>query len=251
MLDNFAQSLLVDEPELSEMFIAPRSFNTNTRFDVYRNNVMTSLIDALQANFPVIFALVGESAFVGLAKGFIRQCPPESPYLFEYGEGFAEFLDACEQLDKYPYIPDVARLEFKLMRSTHAADAEPVHDALVSLAQDPERLAVARLKLAPSLYLFATDYAVGTIWQAHQSRLTHLQDIEAYRSEWLMISRPEFRAELDWLEPQEFEFISALREGNSIEESLAGLTADFDLSACFGRLLSRRIITGIQEENRC
>ena len=56
------------------------------RFAVYRNNVLASLIDALADSFPVVQALVGEPFFRAMAQIYVRECPPESPILAEYGD---------------------------------------------------------------------------------------------------------------------------------------------------------------------
>ena len=64
------------------------------RFAVYRNNVASSLIKALEARFPVIERLVGDAFFKGVAHAFIRAHPPRSPVLMEYGDAFPAFLTA-------------------------------------------------------------------------------------------------------------------------------------------------------------
>lgn len=52
------------------------------RFAVYRNNVISSLIDT----FPVTLALVGEAFFRAMAGVLVRQAPPRSVRLADYGE---------------------------------------------------------------------------------------------------------------------------------------------------------------------
>ncbi|MEZ5722575.1 MAG: DNA-binding domain-containing protein [Paracoccaceae bacterium] len=58
------------------------------RFDVYRNNVVVSLSEALATGFPVVRKLVGEAFFSAMAGVFVRAHPPRSPVLTMYGEGF-------------------------------------------------------------------------------------------------------------------------------------------------------------------
>ena len=81
------------------------------RFAVYRNNVTVGLVRALEANFPAIRSLLGEMYFAGLAREFVQAHPPRSPLRFHYGEGFAAFMAAQDDLAPYPYLADVARLE--------------------------------------------------------------------------------------------------------------------------------------------
>lgn len=249
MQDSFGPALLGGHLQPRELFCSPASFDIDARFDVYRNNVVTSLTEALQASFQVVESLVGAEAFSVLARRFIVEYPPKSPYLFEYGAEFASFLNECEQLSSYPYVAEVAQLEFELLRSTHAADAEPQNQVLIELAQQPERLATARFLLAPSLSLLNMKYAAGSIWQAHQQPLVNLEQVNAYQPEWLMVSRPEYAPQIDWLSPSEFKFLQALHSGREVEASLASLDEEFDLTACFQRLLVRKLIIGVVEES--
>lgn len=60
------------------------------RFDVYRNNVTVTAIDALADTFPAVRALVGDEFFQGAARVFFKQSPMQSPLLFRYGAAFGD-----------------------------------------------------------------------------------------------------------------------------------------------------------------
>ena len=140
------------------------------RFAVYRNNVAASLTDALAARFPVIRRLVGETFFAPLARLFAEKERPRSPVLAEWGEGFADFLAAFPPLSAYPYLPDVARIEFARGQAFHAADARPVDPAKLAAA-DPARV---RLAQHPSVSLLRSAYPAASIWARNQSGGEHL-----------------------------------------------------------------------------
>ncbi len=55
------------------------------RLAVYRNNVVSSLIDAVADSFPVTQELVGEEFFRAMAAVFVRAHPPRSKVLTHYG----------------------------------------------------------------------------------------------------------------------------------------------------------------------
>ena len=88
----FAGALLDPAAAVPMGIIGPDGLPTSRRFAVYRNNVVISLIEALQANFPAIRRLVGEEFFHGMAREFIIREPPSSPILLEYGAGFPDFV---------------------------------------------------------------------------------------------------------------------------------------------------------------
>ena len=134
------------------------------RLAVYRNNVAHSLIEALASRFPVIRRLVGGDFFGALAKCYIAADGPRSPVLAEWGESFAAFLSAFPPLASYPYMADVARIEFARGRAFHAADAQPI-DPVWFAAQDPWS---ARLGLHPSLHVLRLEHPAVSIWQRNQ-----------------------------------------------------------------------------------
>lgn len=116
------------------------------RFAVYRNNVAVGLGQALGRRFPAIRRLVGEAYFQALTRAFAA-APPSSPVLLAWGERFPAFLAGFPPLAGYPYLADVARIEWARGLAFHAADRVPLTaEALAALLADP---GTARLALHP------------------------------------------------------------------------------------------------------
>ncbi|MBM3487112.1 MAG: DUF2063 domain-containing protein [Alphaproteobacteria bacterium] len=115
------------------------------RFDIHRNNVYASLVEALRTRFPVVERLVGPSFFPAMAASFIDDHPPRSPVLIEYGALMPTFIATFSPAADIPYLADVARLEWLRHAAYHAAEAEPLDPA--TLADLPES-AVGGLRLA-------------------------------------------------------------------------------------------------------
>ena len=134
------------------------------RFSVYRNNVIDSLIKALQTGFPVISQLLGEQNFKNIASLFVRQHPPENPVINQYGDLFPTFLEGFEPLEHLPYLADTARLELALRRSYHAADSAFVHPSEFE-ALSPEALNLAQLRIAPHAFLIRSCWPIYSVWQ--------------------------------------------------------------------------------------
>lgn len=137
---------------------------TARRFDVYRNNVAVSLVEALAARFPVIKRLVGEEYFTALARVYAEAHRPRSPVLHEWGESFVAFLADFPPLEAYPYMADVARIEWARGLAFHAADGRPADPALFAGAE-PARLT---LRLHDSVQVLRLATPAVTIWAANQ-----------------------------------------------------------------------------------
>ncbi len=133
--------------------------------------MVSSLIDALADTFPVVQDLVGEVFFRAMAGVFVRQAPPRSAVLAEYGEDFPAFIGHFGPAHGVPYLADVARLERLRVRAFHAADAEPLTPERIARAlEDPERLPALQVLCHPSVGVLGSRYAVVSLWAAHQGR---------------------------------------------------------------------------------
>lgn len=215
------------------------------RFGVYRNNVAVSLTEAMHQAFPVIARLLGKANMDGLSGMFLRAHPPDDPLMMHYGAAFPEFLAGLPQLAHLGYLPDVARLELALRRSYHAADAAPVApEALAALA--PERLAAARLRLAPAVELLRSAWPVHDIWRfntedgAPKPRAT-AQDV--------LITRPEFDPVPQLLPDGGAAFVAALIDGRDVGRALAAAEAEtpgYDPAATLVLLLQGGAIAGLR-----
>src|SRR5712691_2486272 len=84
------------------------------RVGIYRNHVFATLGVSLQCTFPVVCRLVDERFFAYAAHEYLREHPPRSRCLVEYGADFADFLADLEPCQSLPYLADVARFEWAL-----------------------------------------------------------------------------------------------------------------------------------------
>ena len=243
--EQFAQCLL------QEAFGCPpglRSWNGSDpaqRFAVYRNNVTVSLIDALADTYPVTQAMVGEDFFRAMARLFVRAAPPSSPVLALYGHGFADFIESFAPAASLPYLGDLARLEMLYVQAYHAADATPVPLAeLAGLLSDENALAGVRFGLHPALQLLRSNYAVVSLWAAHQEQTAanSLSKIEPNRGEAAMLMRQGLTVEIIPIEAGTAEFIDHLRS-NATFAAAVDTAAPFDLGAALELLLRCGAIT--------
>lgn len=149
---------------LPEGLVARDPSEVERRFAVYRNNVTVSLTAGLAARFPVIRRLLGEAFFAPLARLYAETDRPQSPVLAEWGKGFAAFLAAFPPLAAYPYLADVAQIEWARGLAFHAADARSVDPARL-VGADPERF---RITLHPSLQVLRLAHPAVSIWARNQ-----------------------------------------------------------------------------------
>ena len=225
----------------------PAPVGVARRFDVHRNNMTVSLIEALEASFPVVHRLVGNDFFRAAARAYIRHHPPRTPVLLLYGETFGDFLAAFEPARGVPYLGDVARLEWARLNAFHAADAEPL--SLARLAEVPQQcLAGLRFTLHPSLQLLASRWPVASLW-AVTGGSDPARAVDMASGEDVAVIRPALNVELRVLPPGGHRFIAALAGGATLDAAAEAAVArepDFDLATHLQGLFALGAVTALQ-----
>ncbi|WJV64296.1 DNA-binding domain-containing protein [Pectobacteriaceae bacterium C52] len=218
------------------------------RFDVYRNNVMVSLIDALADTFPVTQQLVGEPFFRAMSALYITHHPPRSPILADYGATLPRFIADFPPAASVPYLADIATLEVLLVRAYHAADCVlSSHDHLVAALSDTTLLSDLRVGLHPSLGLLNSPYAIVSIWAAHQDTGS-LADINPYQTEHALIIRPALEVNVLSIDNGTALFLAQLQQGASLGQALTQVQqhiSDFDLITTLSLLIHSHTLVSL------
>jgi hypothetical protein len=217
------------------------------RFGVYRNNVVSGLINALRTRFPAVETIVGDEFFGAMARLFVTSHPPRSSVLMTYGEGFPAFIESFAPAAELPYLADVARLEAARTRAYHAADAAPV-DAQQLQQFDPDRLSSAIFVLHPSVQIVRSRHPVVTIW-AMNSGEAELRTIEDGAAEDALVIRAHLDVAVVRLPRGGAVFLEALLAGSAFADAVsrAGAEcADFDLVDNLAGLLRTGALAGIR-----
>ncbi|AZV25688.1 DUF2063 domain-containing protein [Pseudomonas syringae] len=213
-----------------------------SRFAVYRNNVQSSLINALADGYPVVMQLVGDEFFRAMAGVFVHRHPPHTPLMSDYGSGLADFISEFEPAASVPYLADVAKLERLRTQAYHAADALPLsQERIAAVFADADALNELRIGLPPSLHLLDSNFAVVDIWAAHQHDAT-LAGIDLHHAQHALILRNGLEVEVFTVDRGASQFIRQLKAGQSLTQALESAEA-FDLSQTLALLISRHVIT--------
>ena len=254
--DDFATALLVPRLAVPKGLKAANARETAHRFAIHRNNVVVSLVDALAESFPVCRALVGDVFFRAMARERVLGDPPRSPVLFEYTEGFADFIAGFAPAASVPYLADVARVEALRVRAWHAADAEPITEtAYRELAASPQRLAATCVVLHPACGWLRCAHAAHAIWSAHEgiddlSDAT-LEGIDTSDAEDVLVMRPQLQVGVVALPHGAVEFLDALKLGELMGKAFeiaAESQPDVDTSALFTVLVRHGLVVACDTE---
>jgi hypothetical protein len=240
----FAGALLDPDLATPAAVAGPKSKAARKRYNVYRNNVTVSLINALTAVFPATQRITGGDFFRAMARFYVRTTPPTSPLLFEYGRDFPNFIEQYEYAQSVPWLADVARIERAWLDAYHAADIQPLMPhALASIP--PEQLADTVLKPHPAARIVPSRFPAVTIFTANRGDGSAGR-VEVVEAEDALLTRPALDVEVRRLPPGGAIFLTRLIAGESLgaaaSEALSN-TPSFDLAASISGMLEAGAFT--------
>ena len=228
--------------------IAGNGLEPPARLRIYRHSCNEIQTAALRAAYPAVLALVGPAFFEQTARGYRQARPSASGNLQGFGAGFADYLASLPALAGYPYLPDVARLEWRRQLAVLAADADPV-DAARHAAMSDVTFQRQQVRLHPSVQLLRSPYAVLTLWRWCLAPSATSPPID--EGEPVLLWRDGVEVAMAVLAPATFRCIELLADGHDVATAQAAacrLDDDFSLESCLGDLFAQGLIVAFPDE---
>jgi hypothetical protein len=230
--------------------IGPNGKRAVKRYNVYRNNVTVSLIDALAAIFPATQRITGNEFFRAMARYHVRANPPRSPLLFEYGYDFPDFIASYEYARPMPYLADIARIERAWLDAYHAADLAPLRaERLAAIPED--KLEDLMLMPHPATRVVRSEFPARSIFAANREECP-LVPVQSSTSEDTLITRPDHEVAVRQLPPGGAEFLTQLISGVSLGDAATAAldsSSDFDLARNIGGMIEAGVFAALHTED--
>lgn len=228
----FAAGLL-DPSHPTPGLLAPKASGRHIkRYNVYRNNVTSSLIDAVRAIYPAVERITGADFFRAMARQYVRSDPPAGPLLHDYGRAFPRFIENYPHAEAIPWLADVARIERAWLDAYHAAD-HAIVQAGVLADLDPALLGRVRLAPHPAARVLRSRYPAVTIFAANK-REGETTPVCSSEAEDCLVTRPEADVVVSSLPPGGAVLLQHLMQGQDLASAVAAALEDaptFDLGA--------------------
>lgn len=236
-----------DSAPLAPAIVAD-AFDAAERLNIYRNNFLIGLGEALKANFPVTLQLLGGDFFEQAARHFVLDHPPQGPCLFEYGEAFPDYLRDLRQLADMPYVAEMARFEFARV-AAYNAPAERCLSTGTLARLSPEQLDMLPIRLSPHAQIVSAAAPLLDLWKAHQKPEPDLSDIDMRpRPHALLICRPDRLLVVQEVDASAARFLSAAQAETSLGHAAAqcAVQDDATLSRIIALALDLRLLVSDQ-----
>jgi hypothetical protein len=217
-------------------FIKPNDRLTSfERLEIYNRQYWFRLLSAMTEDFPGVRSVLGEKRFDAMCKAYLMDCPSRSFTLRNLGGKLESWLRAHPRWagSKQRLVLEIARLEW--------ADIE-AFDAAALPALRTEDLAAAgaglRLQLQPYVQLLSFQYPVDDLLLAvrkededrdfasnafeERRKRKHVRAVAKLRpgAIFLVVHRIDNSVYFRRIEAEEFEVLSALRQGKTLEKAI-------------------------------
>ena len=134
------------------------------RLDIYANMYFFRLLDALKEDYPRLLEAIGAGRFNNLITDYLLKHPSHHPSLRFLGEALPGFAADHPLSKEYPWLHDLARLEWDRVEMFDAPDAAVLsRDDLARLPQ--EQAGEARFALIPGCRLRRFEFDVARLWR--------------------------------------------------------------------------------------
>lgn len=223
---DFQSYLLRGDPAIEAHVVGTERVPIATRLGIYGDGYCARLVEALQANFPVLTELLGEADFEKLGTAYVRS--HDSPFytIRYYGNALADFLASDSEYEGAPVLAELARWEWAMSEVFDAADADSISVSdLATVA--PDEWADLRFELHPAVRSLTLAWNAPQIWKAVSDGADVPEVAFSPESVQWLLWRQDLRTYFRSLQPGEAQALEAAREGQSFGELCAVLCDEF------------------------
>ncbi|MDA8389270.1 MAG: DNA-binding domain-containing protein [Gammaproteobacteria bacterium] len=252
----WAEALSAGQFDGADAWIDSDGLPSHRRLWIYHNQLRITWREALETTYPAIVSLTGSRYFRRIARDYGRWHKAPGGNLQDYGAALPAYLAQRPEISLYPYLPDVARLEWARSESVTAAEEPGIRlDALAAF--DASAWPDLRLRLAASLRLVASPYPVARIWAAASGDAQHKEaaraGLQRREAAAIVLYRQRRAVVMETLPPSVWRWLLALTQDRRLAdavalacETAAALQSPFDLQDALAWAFARKLVTGIK-----
>lgn len=197
------------------MVDTPRAGSVAERLRVYADGYPARVQEALAETFPAVAHVIGRSALASLTARYIRAVPLHSYNLSETGAALPAFLQQDLLSSHLPFLPDLARLEWRITEAFHAHE-EPRLDPTPLAAWTLVDWERAVLRFQPAVALVRSQWPIRELWEARHTPVEEIDIDLRDRPDQVLVHRQGLDVTCESLGADEATALGALLEGHTL-----------------------------------
>jgi len=225
MKSRIAPRAAVHGTQLPEPLLNPQGgVDGVERLSVYAEGYVERTRQALEEVYEAIRHLLGARRFAQLSRAYAETVPSRTYNLSRRGEALPEFLAGHPLTREFPFLPDLARLEWRVNQAFHAAEQPPMDSTRLS-AFSLDAWQRMRLIFQPSVSLVASDWPILDLWDARTRPVAEVSLELIDRPQRVLVFRAGVQVRCELLGDPPFHLMDALLSGRSLGEACEALAA--------------------------
>jgi len=242
----------------TEPYCDPKGEEGKRRLAAYTGGYPARFHESLAEVYETIRKLLGSEQFMGLVWDYAVRYPSHDHNLNLVGRHLAEFLKTSQLAKTFPYLSDLARLEWLVSQAFHSFEKSPFRpEDLASLP--PEGLEDLGLIFQPSVALVSSFWPIFELWSARQGDLDNVKKDRLKHPEHILVGRRGLQIRVELLDEDQFRLLTALLSGKTLGtacEELAEISGEetLPITEWFSRwvqdglLVACRLMEGTRED---
>ncbi|MBQ0729596.1 MAG: putative DNA-binding domain-containing protein [Oleispira antarctica] len=223
---------------------------------VYQRNLKVNATNALKITFPTVLTLIGDEVFSYAVEQLLQQDPPSAGDWGLWGKNISSVLKNLNALQEFPYVADMATLDFLLHQSAREKDNALSMDSLSLLASC--ELDELRVVLNPAFVLLTSGFPIVDIYRANEASSDQCeyylqqaqQKLLSGVGQVALIYRPQFKPLVRTLESSEHDWLRLMQQNFSIGKALDVLMhrkQEFSLEAWLPLAIEQNLISHLEK----
>ena len=247
---DFQDHLLQLEGRAEDLIVGTERVDATTRLSIYAEAYRLRLLEALDANFPVLHQWIGQEQFERVGCTYIEAMPSRHYNIRYFGDQLAKFLAVAEPFSDTPAFSEMASLEWAMTVSFDAVDSSVL--LVTEISEIPADLwPNMTIILHPSVQRLDLLWNVPAIWKAlHENSKCPQLDSRSIPTGWV-IWRQQLSPYYRSLGVDEAWALDATRRGEDFSAICEGLCEWIDaqhVATHAASLLKRWVTDGLIEK---
>lgn len=231
-----------------DVLVSPPAGNLAARLHAYADGYPARIREALVESFPAVMHLVGQQQAAALTLRYIAAHPPHSFNLNHAGDALIAFLRDDQLATSFPFLPDLAALEWQVRCAFHAHELAPLDPAQLA-GWDEDTWASARLRFQPAVAVVSSAWPVRDLHAARETPLDEIDIDLRDRPDHVLVRRHGLTVHCDSIDAAEARALGALLAGETLGDVMQQL-ADAEqhpdaIGAWFGKWMQLGLIVGV------
>jgi len=190
------------------------------RLSVYSEGYKARIRESLNEVYEAIEHLLGHDVFCNLAQDYAKHYASQNYNLNVAGYHMPEFLASHKLTKDFPFLPDLATLEWSIAKAFHAF-AKPVFDPGVLAKLPPEEWDAIRISFQPFVHLVSSQWPVLDIWKSRNVPVKEIKIELENRPQNVLVARREADVFCDLIDRNQYTVLAGLLEGKPLGDVCA------------------------------